>query len=355
MRIAIVADVHIGNHRLFGGKTDAGINARCGLTLTGLSNAYSVAAEEACGMMVIAGDLYDTEAPNPQIIAKVAEIIQRNSAHIETVIIKGNHDSNSPAPGDHALGPLATVARIVEYPARIADTLLLPFAPNATSWVAEAVAATPAPLVISHFGISNASTAEYLLASSVPIDTLRSIAAEHGVKLWLSGDWHSHAVYANSTFTAVQIGALVPTGFNNPGVQEYGSVIIVDTATMQWTRRVIPGPRFVYTKHPQLLDVPGFNPHTMTHLYVKLADPSPEREETLAAWRTAGTISDYVSATEARSEVDASGEAVADAMADLEVNDLGAALIPYVRAMSIAEADKPKVIEKCQTYLSRYL
>ncbi len=355
MRIAIVADVHIGNHRLFGGKTDAGVNARCGFTLAGLSRAYEIATEEACGTMVIAGDLYDTEAPNPQTIWRVSSIIGDYADRMETIIIKGNHDSNSDTPGDHALGPLSPVATIIEVPTSYAGITFLPFAPNATSWVAEAVAANPAPLVISHFGISNPSTAEYLLASSVQVDTLRSIAAEHGVKLWLSGDWHSHAVYSNSVFTAVQIGALVPTGFNNPGVAEYGSVLIVDTTTMQWTRRIVAGPRFVYARHPQLLDVPAFNPQTMTHLYVKLAEPTPEREETLAAWRTAGTISDYVSATEARSEVDATGEAVADAMADLEVNDLAAALIPYVRAMSIAEADKPKVIEKCQTYLSRYL
>lgn len=353
MRVAIIADLHIGNHRLFGGKTEAGVNARCAKTLASMERAYSLADETGCDTMVIAGDLYDTDAPSPQIIAKVAQIIQQRAGVMETVIIKGNHDSNSPAPGDHALGPLAPVARIVEAPETLGPLLLLPFAPNATEWVSEAVAHGPATIVVSHFGIANASTAEYLLASSVQIDMLRNLASQHKLSLWFSGDWHTHAVFPSPGFTAVQIGALTPTGFNNPGMNGYGSVIIVDTDTMRWARIEVPGPRFVYTKRADLSDIPPrgtFN----THTYVKLAEPSPEREEALAALKASGQIDDYVVATEVRSETDATGEGVVDAVASVEASDIESALIPYVRAMSIPEADKPKVIETCQLYLMKH-
>jgi hypothetical protein len=43
----------------------------------------------------------------------------------------------------------------------------------------------------------------------------------------------------------LQVGALVPTGFDNPGLKGYGSYVVYDMATNEITIHELPGPRFL--------------------------------------------------------------------------------------------------------------
>ena len=120
MRVAFVADVHVGNPQRFGGDIKAGINKRCQMVLDSLAKAVVIAAANKSEYFVICGDLIDYVKIEPQIIAAI-QLILRDAKRLgmQAVLLKGNHENVSQALGDHALGPLKPLARIVEVPTTI--------------------------------------------------------------------------------------------------------------------------------------------------------------------------------------------------------------------------------------------
>jgi len=60
------------------------------------------------------------------------------------------------------------------------------------------------------------------------------------------GHWHNHRLWDESRI--VQIGALCPTGWNNPGLSDYGRVLIYDDDADAVTYVTVPGPRFIQVR-----------------------------------------------------------------------------------------------------------
>lgn len=273
MKIAFIADVHIDNHRIHGGHLVAGLNARaCGIA-TALRDACAIARHEGADLLVVAGDLFDTTRPSPQIIAATQQAL----VGIPTVLLMGNHDRNSGVPGDHALGPMlgqmvATIPGRHELSESADDVaLMLPFdARPAESWMPQAIISLAAEArahgqrpvcAVAHVGIHDAqirASSPWLTGShdAIAMESLRAALFTAGVPAFFAGNWHTHKQWkwAAEGTTITQIGALVPTGWDNPGVAGYGSVILYDCASGAVTRDEVRGPRFVTVQTEAELD-----------------------------------------------------------------------------------------------------
>lgn len=205
-----------------------------------LKSAAAVAIDYSVPL-VIAGDLFDSAKPSPQLIAATMEALEDT----DLIIVCGNHDRASSRAGDHALGPLqeglgaTVVEKRLEYNSGGFTAAF--FAAGATledlAWSRK----KSADVVICHAGLSMPDDPPWLHNSkgSLPVSNIRA-SVPRGA-LILSGDWHSHKAITDRT---VQIGALVPTGWDNPGLVGYGSVILV-FPDRTWDRIELAGPRFV--------------------------------------------------------------------------------------------------------------
>jgi hypothetical protein len=265
-KIAFVADVHVANHRKFGGATVAGVNRRAKMVLTALEEAVKKANAEGCGTLVVCGDLFDGVRPEPQLIAAVAEVFAASAMAV--VVVAGNHDMVSTAAGDHALGPLAAVEGVtvveepwVHWPSADTAVLCLPFrpgrfadwAPPALADLARSTARAKHRLLAIHAGVADDKTAAFLRDAhdSVEADALAAMMMEHGIEFAAAGNWHDHRAWKyqetpapNRTVEIVQCGALAPTGFNNPGLEGYGSLVVWG-GKKGWQRHEVEGPRFL--------------------------------------------------------------------------------------------------------------
>jgi hypothetical protein len=248
--IACVADVHLGNHKRFGGVKVAGLNDRAHRALDVLEEAASASLAKGAQAFVVLGDLFDTDTPVPQLVTAAADIVSflsRNSVRV--VILKGNHDSASSTPGDHALGPLRWAgAEIIESPRLLSlagvTAACVPFSPgsglaNLTSALT-ALQPPPGSLLFAHMGIVDQDTAPWLKDSvgAIRLENLQAAMQMHSMAACISGDWHIRKQWGN----ILQCGALVPTGFDNPGQVGYGTVAMWDG---QLHVTELPGPRFI--------------------------------------------------------------------------------------------------------------
>lgn len=257
-KIAFVADLHVANHKMHGGPVVAGLNTRCRLVLKALAAACVRANELGCGALVVAGDVFDYTTPEPQVIAATSEAMACFDGHVYLMV--GNHDQVSAAPGDHALGPLARAGSVtvVERPQHVrfagVNLFLVPFYPGAAAqdYLADALAwdkEAPRPpgnsVLCTHLGITDEDTAFFLrdARNAMPADVLRNL----GFSAVFSGDWHSRAQWYDGS--VMQVGALAPTGWDNPGVDGYGTLAVYDSEfsgeerAVSW--EVVPGPRFL--------------------------------------------------------------------------------------------------------------
>jgi hypothetical protein len=262
-RIAFIADVHLANHRWRGGSLVAGVNTRARMILDALDAAVTVALKQQCHALVVCGDLFDGVRPEPQLETAAARIFARFAEDrlYQVFILAGNHDLASDAAGDHALGPLGLLANVevVEQPCvRVTGTTTLWLVPyrqgNTREWLpgvledlqkATYQQRNGETVLALHAGIADADTPPWLENAHDAIGAVRlnGLMLEHDVTFAAAGNWHVHQSWSQDGCDIVQCGALVPTGFDNPGVDEYGSVIVWDGAV--WQRHVVPGPRFV--------------------------------------------------------------------------------------------------------------
>jgi len=260
MRVGLIADVHLGNHRRFGGPLEAGLNRRCRQAVAALRNAAEEAGRQKCDALVVAGDLFDSARPEPQVIAAAMRALR---AGPPALVLKGNHDSVSDAPGDNALGPLTQgMFDVFERPARVpgagVDLLLVPFrAGDAREWLPSAVDEALGKIKVPrrrvelalfvHLGIADDDTPEWLRGSrdSVDVSTLEKLCAERGISFVGAGNWHNPESWQmDGGGQIVQVGALCPTGFDNEGL-DCGSLAVWDSETGEVARHEIPGPRFL--------------------------------------------------------------------------------------------------------------
>jgi DNA repair exonuclease SbcCD nuclease subunit len=256
MRLAAIADVHVGNHNVHKGAFASGLNERCRLTVDTLRAATMLAFEREAEL-VVCGDLFHTERPTPQVVAAV----QRALEHARTICLVGNHDRVSDAAGDHALASLAPVAEIIEEPEVVplddgVDLVCVPFMPgDAREWfpgaVREAVktSAQKRRLLAIHLGVQDDQTSHFLRGAhdSIDVATLSELMGELEIEFCFAGNWHDHRTWATVNGRVVQLGALNPTGWSNAGTRGYGTVAIWDSEQTGSSVELVelPGPRFI--------------------------------------------------------------------------------------------------------------
>ena len=258
MSIAYIADVHVGNHKVFGGATRLSMDDRCRATIETLGRAARTAVDLGCRKLVVAGDLVDTTTPTPQMLTAIGGALRC----IWSGAIVGNHERSSSRPGDHALGWMGLVDGLAvwQQPACIGGVgdrsiHLVPFeAGDPTEWLPLRVGALPrkpgATLVI-HLGLRDAETRKQpwfaKAKDAVDVEWLADLCFEHGITQVIAGNWHSFKQWSfernGQRVDMTQCGALVPTGFDNPGMDGYGGLIVQDETGVR--RIEIAGPRFI--------------------------------------------------------------------------------------------------------------
>lgn len=253
-RIAFVGDVHVANHKKFGGKTNRGVNTRCEHVINSLQAATTIARVQNVDSLVILGDLFDTPKPAPQLIRRVQEVLEG----IPTIILAGNHDQCSDAPGDNALAPLYPVAEVLDEPDVVGmDDLNLIMVPyhsgNYTAYLREKVRELSEQankgstnILCFHAGISDDRTPSFLQESQASItkDKLFDLLEETDIRMAFAGHWHNARAWARDEKDIFQAGAFVPTGFGDQGT-DYGTLYVYDTETGIVEYHPVPGPRFL--------------------------------------------------------------------------------------------------------------
>lgn len=254
MAVRGIADVHVGNHRWPQGQpVVAGLNARCEEALTVLRQAAQLCAPD--DVLVVAGDLVDTvEGTDARMIAAVRDALSCHPGGLEQVIVvAGNHDQASTDEGDHALGALAP-AEVVTQPCVIRGVACAPYVPGRSmvDVARDALESGPAHVLAIHSGVEDDRTAPWLVGGGIPVADLADLCAAHGVMCVIAGDWHDHRRWEVDTdhgvVQLVQCGALVPTGWDNLGLDGYGTVVTWYPEDSRLEVTHIPGPRFVNVK-----------------------------------------------------------------------------------------------------------
>lgn len=258
MKIGVIADCHVHNFRRFGGRIEAGVNKRCRLTLDALSLALDRAVSHGCDTVVIPGDLFDVADPGPQVIAEVQRVIHEHKFNREVIVLTGNHDQVSTTVGDHAIGPLAPVAEVVDSPQsiRVGDVELvcLPHVPKPMGeWLEDAIPKRPdgvkSRLLFVHAGVAGPDDPRFMLGAvdTVPAKLLQDIGEDNGMSVVFAGHWHKYRMFPG-TCPVYQVGALCPTSFSDAGLEDYGSLLVWESTTNKVGRVIVPGPRFIRLK-----------------------------------------------------------------------------------------------------------
>lgn len=355
-KLAFIADVHVGNPTTFGGPVVCGVNDRGRRVLHALRAAVEVA--QGCDALVICGDLFDTSSPSPQLISEVQRILDYAP---RAIVLLGNHDMVSTTDGDNALGPMhplpnVQVAQEVDVDF-IKDTALLsiPFMPgDCREWFAPAVeeavqhAAQFGPahkrVLAFHLGVIDKETPAFLREAhdAIPLEVVQEVMERHGISYAYCGNWHSPKRWGQ----IIQCGALVPTGWDNPG-WDYGQVHVLDTVTGHTSIRHIPGPRFLtVTSKAQLAAASLEAQQRHCDLYLTLkGEAADEVEHARAQGYTCRVVADT---TEAKAATKAAAVAVKQA------GTLQEALARYVAEMPVADGvERMKVQALAAKYLTR--
>jgi len=342
---AFVADVHLGNHARWGGSTEVGLNRRCRQALDVLRASVDLAEKEGAGSFTILGDLFDTPKPSPQLVAAAMHILGTFTGCV--VALAGNHEVSSTTPGDNALAPLREAGVVVfdgpelmrrSYPN--VDMLMVPWQQTPEWWEKLKKTALPLPrgkkqILCLHTGLVASSSPDFLAGDGVRVEDLLGIREELGISWILAGHWHRRWA---PNLPVMQVGALVPTGFDNPGLDGYGTVVLYDDHEgLGW--REVPGPRFVTLERGSELPV---TPNMTVFLRVKAwADEVQAATAHLKEWVAAGLVVDgEVVVDTADAEVAARTAACAARSADT----LDEAVRRYVAEMLLPEGVKREVV-----------
>ncbi len=255
MKVAFIADTHIANHKKFGtpqyGKA-APVNSRALDILQVISSARRIAEEEGCSHLFVLGDVFDTTTPTPQLLAE-AQLALASLTGLDVHLMIGNHDQQSPAKGDHALVSMDGIRNLTvhEKPDEIyiddgMTVLLHPYHPGrADEYLVEEIKGrqnTKGVNVLGlHLGLRDDDTPTWLQNAhdSFPVNRLHEMGP---LDLVVAGNWHERKQFTPNIW---QLGALVPTGFDNPGFTGYGSLMIYDGKRARVIE--VDGPRFVRT------------------------------------------------------------------------------------------------------------
>ena len=290
-KLAFIADIHIGNHKQYGGAVEGSLNQRCLQTLAVLSDSVTYAVKEGCDALVILGDLFDTVRPLPQMVAATQKILEQ----IPTIMLVGNHDQVSTFAHDHAMAPLLPIAEVIEESEILSyddmDLVVVPFQPgDAKEWLGKEVdeickqCESDQRVLCIHLGLRDKNAPPWLQDShdAIDMEILHDICKRNNIATCFAGNWHNYEHFRVGEVDAIQVGALVPTGWDNPGEEGYGGVSIFHSGTI--TRHELPGPRFINCVHESAeegseLLKPSYRKSAENKYYVRLNAAPSEKEE----------------------------------------------------------------------------
>lgn len=257
MKVGLVGDVHLGNHRAYGGALSVGLNDRAAYILEALESAKRQALAQGCERLVIAGDVFDSTTPLPQQLRALGDTLMG----IDTVLLVGNHDRVSRLPGDHALAPLIgwSQLHVIDRPGTRGTWCYLPFDTEPplrqlAMAIGGAGVFTGPRFVVGHFGLYDFPDAPpWMREARDAADAMQigKFLHEHNVSHLFVGNYHSAARWRyeapgyERVTHLIQLGALVPTGWDNPGLEGYGGLVVFDTDTLELQRFEVNGPRFL--------------------------------------------------------------------------------------------------------------
>ena len=278
-RIGFIADVHVANHAVAGGEYKSGLNERCRHILDALAAAVTTANHEKLSRLVVLGDLFDSHRPTPQMVAAVGDIL--GGADMPVALLRGNHDMTTESPGHHAMAPLRmlTGCTIVEKPyvhSAPGGATALALVPFQTGPAKETLAASlklleshwprstepkrwqVQRLLGIHYGIHDQAMRDSIPGGwvekandAIAAEHLVELCREHGITACFAGNWHSYRSWSffdmgqDRDIHICQAGTIAPTGWNNPGLENYGRLVIWDSLARKTTTMEVPGPRFI--------------------------------------------------------------------------------------------------------------
>lgn len=266
--LAAVADCHLGNFRAFGGLWEGGLNYRCRLTVETLRQALLLAHGSNADLFVIAGDLFETKRPEPPVLAAAQRAFAEVDGEMAITILPGNHDmpSATAAGGDTACEPMHVFAAVLRTPTLEhlpgISVLSVPF--SATVPMAQEIAEQvtrdwewrePLRVLATHVGCYDDTDAFWMrdAKDAISADRLFEIMDGSGIHVAIVGNYHQHRFWSRDDRTIIQVGALNPRNFADAGLDQYGSLILLQDDG-SWARSEIPGPRFVVVKDGQFPD-----------------------------------------------------------------------------------------------------
>lgn len=364
MKIGFIADCHIGNHGVMGGPITCGMNKRCHLILDALKRAVEVAQEKGCSHFVVVGDLFDTTKPLPQMIHSVQDIFK--AAFEKTFFLLGNHEHASTTDGDNSLAPLSPIGEVIEKPVQWwfpgdpgVEIIFLPCVPeDAKLWFAPTIKhvvtrRTGYPRIMCfHLGVSDNLTPFYLQGAKDSIDsrTVLDVCKQHDIVAAFAGNWHNQRVWVRRIF---QIGALAPTGFDNPGVNGYGGLAIFDSETHKTELVEIPGPRFLMVGQDGDMDE-LYKSDEAGHTVFARLESDPNEMVAIKEWgdelKDEGLIEEYTIRLNTAKQ-DKAAQEVAKKVR--KASTLKEALMSFVDGMELPEdLSKDDVVKKAEYYLN---
>lgn len=366
-KLAVIADVHAGNHKVKGGLLTGGINARCAQIIDALGRAAADARARGCAVLVVAGDLFDSMRPSPQVIAAVKDALRQGPRDV--VVMPGNHDRASDEDGDHALGPLRSECQVFATPGAFVvgrhAVVVLPFRPKPGEWLKSAIADVlavvdgkpKASAVIAHFGISDASDNHpWVDANALPIEEVVAALSEFKIPRLLAGDWHAHRRWRGGVAQEVtQVGALCPTGWDNPGLDGYGTLMVIDLDEPDVSRGTqvveIGGPRFVSADSPAAL-YELLNSRPAVHAVHAIVKAAPDALASTQAAAEALLVGKLASLQVLPDKAAVVAQAQAAAATATRAATLDAAVAWFVGSMPLAEGvDRAAVLGHCRRFL----
>lgn len=252
----------------------AGLNDRGRRTLRCLASAATIAGVNR-GRLVVAGDIYDKATPDARLVAGTRQALGlpdspddllalQEMGGYQPVVVSGNHDAVSNHPSDHALGTLGPACIVAPGDVvwdRSMNAIFAGYQPGVRglqhleyirasllrdNYQDHLDLGSPVLLVI-HQGIIDGDTPPWLREASdaVELTVLVEMCRELRITHVAAGNWHERKLWVEEDVEVLQVGALCPTGWDNPGLTGYGTVARWSPET-GFDLQETPGPRFVH-------------------------------------------------------------------------------------------------------------
>ncbi len=365
--IAFIADLHVGHHRRWSSDEQgvvAPLTSRA-LTITQVLASARRAAEAAkVTDLFVLGDVFDTSSPTPQMVAETQQALASDALTVHLII--GNHDQVSDRRGDHALVSMNGWRNLVVYEKPEVLYLegwqvhLFPYRPGRADeylldGLRELVDGTDAPgegvdrVLGLHLGLRGPETPTWLKASHDSIDAVS--LPRHIYRYIYAGNWHGRHRVLPGVF---QVGALVPTGFDNPGLTGYGSLMLLNDEGPTYAE--LDGPRFV--RATSLVEARAALNAIATRVsswpaYLSVRCTPAEREDVRELMEVYGHETFEILTDKAAAE-DAARSAAAQTMqAFTSTDSIAAAVTAYVEKMALPEGtDRAKVKQLALDYIA---